>query len=62
MARSWPSERRAGHRAGWARPAERYCRGYGSIFARHAGSADKGCDFDFLEPGFGPAPGEPEIF
>jgi dihydroxy-acid dehydratase len=52
----------ARRRAAWTRPAEHYGRGYGWIFARHVSQADKGCDFDFLEPGFGPPPGEPEIF
>jgi dihydroxy-acid dehydratase len=49
-------------RAAWTRPPERHGRGYGWMFARHVGQADTGCDFDFLEPGFGPSPGEPEIF
>ncbi len=39
-----------------------YGRGYGWLFARHIKQADKGCDFDFLETGFGPAVPEPDIF
>jgi dihydroxy-acid dehydratase len=32
------------------------------MFARHVLQADQGCDFDYLERGFGPSPGEPAIF
>ena len=39
-----------------------YGRGYGWLFARHIMQADQGCDFDFLETGFGPAVAEPDIF
>lgn len=52
----------ARRRAAWERPAPPYARGYGWIFAGHVTQADKGCDFDFLEPGFGPAAREPDIF
>jgi dihydroxy-acid dehydratase len=39
-----------------------YGRGYGWMFARHIRQADQGCDFDFLETGFGAPVGEPAIF
>ncbi len=43
-------------------PPPRYGRGYGWMFSRHIQQADSGCDFDFLQTGFGPASGEPDIF
>jgi dihydroxy-acid dehydratase len=49
----------ARRRAAWRRPAPKFERGYGAIFARHIRQADEGCDFDFLE-GTAPTP-EPEI-
>lgn len=51
----------AARRAAWVPPAPRYGRGYGWMFSRHIQQADKGCDFDFLETGFGPPVPEPEI-
>ena len=43
-------------------PSEpRFGRGYGWMFSRHIKQAHEGCDFDFLETGFGPSPGEPAI-
>jgi len=48
-------------RAAWTPPDPRFQRGWGWMFSRHVTQADKGCDFDFLERGFGPAAGEPEI-
>jgi len=39
-----------------------YERGYGWIFSRHIKQADEGCDFDFLETGFGAPVAEPDIF
>ena len=49
----------ARRRAAWKRPAPKYERSYGAIFARHVKQANLGCDFDFLE---GTAPtAEPEI-
>lgn len=48
--------------AAWIRPAEKFGRGYGWMFARHIAQADTGCDFDFLETGFGPTAGEPDIY
>jgi dihydroxy-acid dehydratase len=32
------------------------------MFARHIKQANEGCDFDFLETGFGAAVGEPVIY
>ncbi|HVX91588.1 MAG TPA: L-arabinonate dehydratase [Xanthobacteraceae bacterium] len=52
----------ARRRAAWVAPAPRFERGYGWMFTRHIRQADQGCDFDFLETGFGGATGEPEIF
>ena len=52
----------AARRAAWVAPPPRYDRGWGWMFSRHVTQADKGCDFDFLERGFGSAAGEPEIF
>jgi dihydroxy-acid dehydratase len=46
-------------RAAWRQPPPQYERGYGAVFSRHIGQADRGCDFDFLE-GTAPTP-EPEI-
>lgn len=43
-------------------PEPRFERGYGYMFSRHVTQADQGCDFDFLETGFGRAAGEPDIF
>jgi dihydroxy-acid dehydratase len=49
-------------RAAWTPPPPRYERGYGWMYTRHIRQAHEGCDFDFLETGFGAAPGEPAIF
>ena len=38
----------ARRQAGWRPPPGRFERGYGALFQRHVGQADKGCDFDFL--------------
>lgn len=43
-------------------PEPRFERGYGYMFSRHVTQADQGCDFDFLETGFGRTAGEPDIF
>lgn len=51
----------AERRAAWAAPEPRYQRGYGWMFARHIQQADKGCDFDYLETGFGAPVPEPDI-
>lgn len=52
----------ARRKAAWVAPAPRFERGYGHIFLKHVTQADKGCDFDFLETGFGRSAGEPEIY
>jgi dihydroxy-acid dehydratase len=39
----------------------RYERGYGWLFSRHIKQANEGCDFDFLETGFGPPVPEPVV-
>ena len=49
-------------RSVWRRPGSRVGRGWQWLSARHIQQADKGCDFDFLETGFGRSPGEPDIF
>ncbi len=51
----------AERRAAWVAPKPRYQRGYGWMFARHIQQADKGCDFDYLETGFGAPVPEPDI-
>lgn len=51
----------ARRRAEWTRPEDKFGRGYGRIYAEHVLQADQGCDFDFLETGFGPRVPEPEI-
>ncbi|UCE30506.1 MAG: dihydroxy-acid dehydratase, partial [Burkholderiales bacterium] len=52
----------ARRRAAWAPPTPRFERGYGWMFSRHILQADQGCDFDFLETGFGAPTGEPAIY
>ncbi|MER0236763.1 L-arabinonate dehydratase [Fulvimarina sp. MAC8] len=52
----------ARRRAEWKAPEPRYQRGWGWMFSKHVTQADKGCDFDFLERGFGEAAAEPDIF
>ena len=54
-------EELAVRRAALPEPRPRFERGYGWMFSRHIGQAHTGCDFDFLETGFGPSPGEPAI-
>jgi dihydroxy-acid dehydratase len=49
-------------RAAWKAPESRFQRGYGYLYSKHVTQADKGCDFDFLETGFGRTAGEPDIF
>jgi dihydroxy-acid dehydratase len=49
-------------RADWKSPDPRFERGWGWMFSQHVTQADKGCDFDFLERGFGRAAGEPDIY
>jgi dihydroxy-acid dehydratase len=57
-----PADELARRRAAWTPPAPRFERGYGWMFARHIKQANEGCDFDFLETGFGAAVGEPVIY
>jgi dihydroxy-acid dehydratase len=52
----------ARRRAEWTPPPVRYERGYGWMFSRHIRQANEGCDFDFLETGFGAPVEEPAIF
>ncbi len=52
----------ARRKALWKAPQPRYERGYGWMFSRHILQADQGCDFDFLETGFGAPVAEPEIY
>ncbi len=52
----------AARRATWQPPPRRYERGYGWLFGQHVLQADQGCDFDFLETGFGAAVAEPDIY
>jgi len=44
------------------KPEPRYERGYGWMFTRHIKQANEGCDFDFLETGFGAPVVEPSIY
>ena len=55
-------EELARRRAAWKKPEPRYERGYGWMFTRHIKQANDGCDFDFLETGFGAPVGEPSIY
>ncbi|MBL8327649.1 MAG: dihydroxy-acid dehydratase [Rubrivivax sp.] len=55
-------EELARRRAAWVAPKPRWERGYGWLFRQHIGQADQGCDFDFLENGFGAPVPEPDIF
>jgi len=55
-------EEMARRRAAWQPPPQRFARGYGWMFSRHIRQANEGCDFDFLETGFGAAVGEPAIY
>lgn len=55
-------EELAQRRAAWTPPAPHFERGWGWMYSRHVTQADKGCDFDFLETGFGRTAGEPDIF
>jgi dihydroxy-acid dehydratase len=52
----------ARRRAAWTPPPPRFERGYGWMFAKHIRQANDGCDFDFLETGFGAPVPEPVIF
>ena len=52
----------AKRRADWKAPERRFERGYGWMFTKHIKQANEGCDFDFLETGFGKPVGEPSIY
>jgi dihydroxy-acid dehydratase len=52
----------AKRRAEWKQPERRFERGYGWMFSRHIKQANEGCDFDFLETGFGKPVDEPSIY
>lgn len=49
-------------RAEWVAPPPHAGRGYQQMFGQHIMQADKGCDFDFLETGYGATAPEPDIF
>jgi dihydroxy-acid dehydratase len=52
----------AQRRAAWKAPEPKFKRGYGTLYLKHIQQADKGCDFDFLEPEpVTPNNDEPEI-
>ncbi|WP_395682788.1 L-arabinonate dehydratase [Inquilinus sp.] len=55
-------EELARRRAELTPPPARYERGYGWMFNKHIRQAHEGCDFDFLETGFGAPVVEPDIF
>jgi dihydroxy-acid dehydratase len=57
-----PEAELAKRRAAWKAPEPRYERGYGWMFTRHIKQANEGCDFDFLETGFGKPVDEPSIY
>jgi dihydroxyacid dehydratase/phosphogluconate dehydratase len=57
-----PEAELARRRAQWKQPKTRFERGYGWMFTRHIKQANEGCDFDFLETGFGAPVGEPVIY
>src|SRR5260221_14589135 len=57
-----PEAELAERRAEWKQPETRFERGYGWMFTRHIMQANDGCDFDFLETGFGAPVGEPSIY
>jgi dihydroxy-acid dehydratase len=49
-------------KAAWVPPPKRFERGYGFMFTQHIMQADQGCDFDYLETGFGAPVPEPVIY
>ena len=46
-----PESELARRKQEWRRPAARYARGYGSLYAERVTQANLGCDFDFLQAG-----------
>jgi dihydroxyacid dehydratase/phosphogluconate dehydratase len=57
-----PEAELARRRGEWRQPERRFERGYGWMFSRHIKQANEGCDFDFLETGFGKPVDEPSIY
>src|SRR6202008_155387 len=57
-----PEAELAKRRAAWQQPERRFERGYGWMFSKHIKQANEGCDFDFLETGFGKPVEEPAIY
>jgi dihydroxy-acid dehydratase len=57
-----PEAELAKRRAAWKQPDRRFERGYGWMFSKHIKQANEGCDFDFLETGFGKPVEEPSIY
>ena len=55
-------EELAARRAAWIAPEPKATRGYNWMFTKHIQQADKGCDFDYLETGFGRTAPEPDIY
>ena len=49
-------------RSQWQPPQDKFSRGYGWMFSKHISQANQGCDFDYLETGFGGKTDEPDIF
>jgi len=45
-------EELARRKALWQKPIPKFSRGYGVLYLKHVQQADKGCDFDFLEPDY----------
>jgi dihydroxy-acid dehydratase len=56
------NEELARRKAAWTPPPKRFERGYGFMFTKHIMQADQGCDFDYLETGFGAPVPEPVIY
>jgi len=52
----------AARRGKWTPPPPRFERGFGWAYTQHIRQAHEGCDFDFLETGFGAPVSEPEIY
>jgi len=56
------NEELAERRRQWQAPAPRFERSYGWLYTNHTTQANLGCDFDFLETGFGAKVDEPAIY
>jgi dihydroxy-acid dehydratase len=57
-----PDAELARRKAQWQPAARHFERGYGYVFTRHIQQANEGCDFDFLQTGFGAPVPEPKIY